>query len=96
MSEEGVDVISDLPLRVRYALFWISDLFVDNQQLSSVDSIHSLLLSSDLLGLTIPERRIAGDLAPDRSICRSRILWDTKFGEAREAGRTAALGWDRA
>ena len=63
---------------------------------SSVDSIHSFLSSSDLLNLTVSERRVAGNPASDRSICRSRILRDTKFGEAREAGRTAALGWDMA
>ena len=44
----------------------------------------------------IPERRIAGNPASDRLICCSRIPRDAKFGDAREAGRTAAFGWDGA
>ena len=45
---------------------------------------------------TISERRIARNTAPDRLICCSRIPRDAKFWGAREAGRTAAFGWDGA
>ena len=73
------------------------DLFVDSDQLffSRLDPFFFFVERSFWTSL-ISERRIAGNPASGRLICRSRIPRDTKFGEAREAGRAAALGWDRA
>ncbi len=71
--------------------------FVDREQFC-LQSTRSILFLRRVIfqASTISERRISGNTAPDRLICYSRILRGAKFGGVREAGQTAAFGWDGA
>ena len=48
------------------------------------------------MNLEISERRIAGDLPSDKLPCWLADLVGSEFWEAREAEKTAVLGWDKA
>src|SRR3954463_11026799 len=94
LSKEGIDSLPACFLCGKRVLPWIKGFSMMASNSLSVALIHSLRLSSDLRSLK--DLRVIDRW---RSAVRLVAMWlvdftGSKFWEAREAEKTAALGWD--